>query len=255
MRRRPGRGGSNAQRTRRPRGRPGAAAGRGAGAFRQDAAQQRQLPRLRVGVLERVPELPLPRPGPGRHRPRRRASYLEALRAVLEDAGFTAEVTVPRRRRLHRLAGGARGPLGLLRPHRRPAGSVVGLDVSGRASTCPRTSATPGSARTSPTPRSASATASRVSSRGSGASALRLDPARRHRGRRTAFPHSFTGRAPARHGAWRTASSAGTWPWTSAPPTRWSTSAARACCSTSPASSRSTPPPARSSPSATRPSG
>ena len=59
----------------------------------------------------------------------------------------------------------------------------------------------------------------------------------------------------ARHRAWRTASSAATWPWTSAPPTRWSTSAARACCSTSPASSRSTPPPARSSPSATRPSG
>ena len=38
--------------------------------------------------------------------------------------------------------------------------------------------------------------------------------------------------------AWRTASSAATWPLTSAPPTRWSTSAARACCSTSRRSSR-----------------
>ena len=75
------------------------------------------------------------------------------------------------------------------------------------------------------------------------------------RGCVAAYPPSPTRDEPARQRAWRTASSAVTWPSTSAPPTRWSTSAARACCSTSPAWSRSTPRPARSSPSATRPSG
>ena len=43
---------------------------------------------------------------------------------------------------------------------------------------------------------------------------------------------------PAEAAQWHTVSSAATWPWTSAPPTRWSTSAARASSSTSRPSSR-----------------
>ena len=65
-----------------------------------------------------------------------------------------------------------------------------------------------------------------MSSRGTAGPEPTLDPGAL---RRTHTSPTDRARVP----AWRTASSAVTWPWTSAPPTRWSTSAARACCSTS----------------------
>ena len=82
------------------------------------------------------------------------ASYLEKLRPVLEDAGFTVEDLREEPNGFTTLAAG-KGDLSASFVH--TGGPLSGLDVSGRASTCPRTNARPGSARTSPTPRFARA--------------------------------------------------------------------------------------------------
>ena len=178
---------------------------------------------------------------------------LAALRAVLEDAGFTAgEVGPgPGGGRSTRLVG-TDGDLtavfsstGGSSAGRRSAPSSAWTST-GPASTCPRRSATPGSAGTSPPPTCSGADpACRATHWALWALTGNSQGARRVSYGWGALPLlSLASLLPQQYlfhqqgGNMANSSSAGTWPWTSAPPTRSSTSAARGSCSTSPPSSR-----------------